>query len=189
MSLRSFVRRARSVRLGTFLVVVTIVSIASGLWADRVRRGRIREALRDPIISAAERGQTGVVRALLDRGADVNSVVNGRYPWTPLMHAAFRGHTETARLLLDRGADVDHPDLDSFTAVTIAAGEGYWDIVRLLAEHRADLRLEDGYGKTPLDYANEAGNREMAALLERYDRTWQKRRPDDQPVPSGRAAP
>jgi ankyrin repeat protein len=84
---------------------------------------------------------------------------------------------------------VDHADLDYFTAVTIAAGAGHWDIVRLLAERRADLRLGDGSGKTARDYAHEAGNREMAALLERYDSLWQKRRPDDQPVPSGRPRP
>lgn len=183
MTSRFYVPRPRPVRLRTFLIVVLIASIVLGLWADRLRRRRIRDALLGPIVSAAERGDTEGVRALLDRGADVNSVTNGRYPWTPLMHAAFRGHTATARLLVERGADLDHPDLDFFTAVTLAAGEGHWEIVRLLAKRGADLRVGDGYGKRPLDYAVAAGERELAARLRELDQAHPPRWPGDQTVP------
>lgn len=170
MGLRSFVMKARPVRLRTFLVGVTVVSVVLGIAADRARRRRIREALRGPMISAAERGDTVEVRALLDRGADVDSVTNGRYPWTPLMHAAFHGDLETAQLVVERGADLDHLDLDYFNAVTLAAGEGHWEIVRLLAERGADLRLGDGYGKAAIDYAREQGRRDMVRYLEGVER-------------------
>lgn len=166
MSLRSYVLRPRPVRLATWLIAVGVISAALGLWADGVRRRRLRDALRQPLISAAEMGDTAMVRRLLDQGADVDSVVNGRFPWTPLMHAAFRGNTETARLLIERGADLDHIDLDYFSAVTLAASEGHWEIVRALVARGALLDQADAYGKFPLDYAREAGNAEMVRLLE-----------------------
>jgi hypothetical protein len=44
-----------------------------------------------------------VIKALLDRGDDVNK--KDRNDYTPLMHAASTGNIESVRLLLDRGAD------------------------------------------------------------------------------------
>jgi ankyrin repeat protein len=49
-------------------------------------------------------GRTGVVRALLDAGMDVDT--RGWSNFTPLDQAAMHGRTDTVRLLIDRGADL-----------------------------------------------------------------------------------
>ena len=159
-------RRMLGMRVRTAVVLVGLVALARGAAMDGMRRRELRRLLADPLVEAAKAGDVAEVRRLLDRGADVDSIVNGRFPWTPLMHAAFEGREGVARLLLDRGADPDREDLDSFRAITLAAGEGHWGIVRLLIERGADAAAGDGHGKTPLDYAREARAAEMVRMLE-----------------------
>ncbi|KAF6821869.1 rolling pebbles-like protein [Colletotrichum musicola] len=58
----------------------------------------------DWLRSAARRGHCGIVRLLLDHGADADGGTIGE---TPLFAAASGGHLDVVRLLLDRGAVVD----------------------------------------------------------------------------------
>ena len=148
-------------RLRTLMMLIVVVAAGLGAYLHHVRLREARSRLAGPIIAAADRGDTAMVRRYLDRGADVNSIVNGRYPWTPLMHAAWRGHAGAVRLLIERGADLDHTDLDGFNALLLAAGEGHWGVVRLLVEAGATTSARDGYGKMALDYAREKGHRTM----------------------------
>jgi ankyrin repeat protein len=107
MAIRPRIRSRLTLRLRTVLVLVGVVAVGLGVYLDHLRRQELRRRLAQPIIDAATSGDVTRVRQLLDRGADVNSVTNGRYPWTPLMHAAFRGNTDVVRLLLERGADLN----------------------------------------------------------------------------------
>ena len=50
-----------------------------------------------PLMSASIHGHTGIVKALLAAGADVNAAQNG---WTALICACNHGHLESARLLV-----------------------------------------------------------------------------------------
>lgn len=56
-----------------------------------------------PLHMAAAKGHIGVVRALLDVGADINATCNGN--WTPLHKAAKNNHRVLFNLLLEKGAD------------------------------------------------------------------------------------
>ena len=59
-----------------------------------------------PLCMAAESGRTGVVKILLDAGADLNKA--DRSGRTPLYFAAWSGSKEVVKVLLDRGADPDN---------------------------------------------------------------------------------
>jgi ankyrin repeat protein len=152
-------------KIRSLLVLVVATGIPLALAANAERQRRLVERLKGPMVRAAEAGDVPAVRALLGRGADVDSVTNGRFPWTPLMHAASRGNLDLCRLLLGRGANPRAEDLDSFTPITLAAAEGHWDVVTLLAEHGASGVYADGHGETALSYAQEAGRDDLVPLL------------------------
>jgi ankyrin repeat protein len=160
------IRSRLTLRIRTLLVVVAVVALGLGAYLEHRRREQRRREMPYEILKAAEDGDVPRIRRLLDEGADVNSVTNGRYPWTPLMNASFHGKTDAARVLLEHGADPNRQDLDFFRAITLAAAERHWDIVRLLVEHGADVSASDGSSKTALDYAKEQHDADMARYLE-----------------------
>jgi ankyrin repeat protein len=155
-----------NLRLRTLLAAIAVVALGLGADIALVRWAERRRQLPYELLRAAEIGDVSLIRSLLAEGADVDSVVDGRYPWTPLMQASFRGHTNAARLLLEHGADPDHEDLDCYRSVTLAAAEGHWDIVRLLVERGANATKGDGQSTTALGYAEAQGEEEMIRYLE-----------------------
>jgi ankyrin repeat protein len=164
MSTRSRVRL--NLRLRTFLALIAVVAVSLGVTVTVVRRAERRRRLPYELLKAAEVGDVALIRSLLAEGADVDSVVDGRYPWTPLMHASFHGKTDAAKLLLEHGADTDHEDLDLYRSVTLAASRGHWAIVRLLVDRGADVTKGDGQSTTALGYAKDQGEEEMVRYLQ-----------------------
>ncbi|OWF39549.1 Oxysterol-binding protein-related protein 1 [Mizuhopecten yessoensis] len=137
-------------------------------------------------------GHTGVVRVLLENGADVN-VVNPNGD-TPLHKAAFTGRMETLTLLLRSEADVgkindegqtpqmigktqeikdlleaalSHESLRRQTEFLAAARSGDVDSVQeLLASDRPpNINTTDQYGNTALHIAAQADHRDMVIFL------------------------
>lgn len=72
----------------------------------------------------------GLVRQLLDSGADVNAV--GPHGMTALHMAAIDGNTETARLLLAHGADPNVRDEQHKTALDYARKGRSAEVLALL---------------------------------------------------------
>lgn len=68
---------------------------------------------------AASRGQEGIVRLLLEKGAQVGTA--DQYEETALHLAATRGYLGVTRLLLDHGAQVDVANHKNETALHQAA--------------------------------------------------------------------
>ena len=103
------------------------------------------------LTKAASLGLTEEVRAMLDKGADINerpyacedgmTSLIGRQP--VLNCAAYRGHTATVKLLLDRGADVNAKSSGTggmdLAALAIAAWQGHTSTAKLLIERGADI--------------------------------------------------
>lgn len=83
-------------------------------------------------------GNIETVRALLDKGADVNARHDG---WTPLMAAADQGQLEVARLLLSKGADVNAKTEDGYVALVNAIESSRLEMVKLLLDHGADPNI------------------------------------------------
>lgn len=99
-------------------------------------------------------GEMDTVRALLERGANVDARNPERS--TALHIAARAGSIEFVRLLLNHGAEVELQDANRFTPLMLAACEvrtnddAWSDIVRLLRSHGANPDATDEYGRTAL---------------------------------------
>lgn len=115
-----------------------------------------KQALNEQLYEAARKGDVAEVKAVLDRGADVNAKF--RYGATALFKAAERGHTEVVRLLIERGADVNVKDtFYGATAISWAVQKGHTGVVRAILAKSADEA-----GDVLLDGVR-SGNAEMAA--------------------------
>ncbi len=68
---------------------------------------------------AAYNGKDDVVKALINKGANVNVRTNDG--WTVLMSAAEQGHLTTVQVLLDEGADIKRTNADGMTVLDIIA--------------------------------------------------------------------
>lgn len=84
----------------------------------------------------ARQGRRGVVRVLIDAGADPNAPMTGG--WTPLMFAADSGEADIVADLLAAGADVNAVSLNGYTALRCARQRGRQDIVDALEAAGAD---------------------------------------------------
>ena len=85
-----------------------------------------------PLLFAASKGFTDVVKVLLDKGADPNEALqNGR---TPLHYAASKGHQYVVKLLLERGAAQNMADESGRTPLDEAAWGGHHQVVVKLLE-------------------------------------------------------
>lgn len=116
----------------------------------------LADDLSEELLAQSRKGNVSAVKALLDKGADINS--RSSYGQTPLFFACDRGHTELVKLLLDKGADVNATDtFYKATALTWASSKGHVGIVKMLIAKGAqgvDAVLVEGVQK---------GNAELAA--------------------------
>ena len=122
----------------------------------------------DSITVAARHGQTELVRALLEQGADVNAAQGDGM--TALHWAAERGHAELAALLIAASGNVEATTrIGHYTPLHLGSRGGHSRIVSTLLEAGADPHaVTTTSGVTPLHLAAAAtaGGRTVAALLE-----------------------
>src|SRR5438105_4781685 len=101
------------------------------------------------VADAAMRGDVAAVRALVQKGADVNAPQGDGS--TALHWAAELGDVEMTKLLLGARANVDaRTRLDDLTPLHVAAEEGNGPVVRLLLDARANPKAVTTHGETPL---------------------------------------
>src|SRR4028118_1651109 len=82
----------------------------------------------DQLFEAARRGDAATVKALLDRGVNVNTKF--RYGATALSYASDKGHLEVVKLLIERKADVNVKDtFYNATPIIWAAQKGHAPVV------------------------------------------------------------
>jgi|GEM_PF-1402165 len=129
------------------------------------------------LMAASSAGHRGVVRLLLDKGANVN--VRGRsFPfivspfgaslpggYTALMAASYEGRADIVSLLLAHGAKVNHQRSDGWTPPMLAAYGGNGATVRLLLNRGAQVGRGDNAGYSPLALARINGNVRGARLI------------------------
>ena len=117
----------------------------------------------DPIVLGGLFAADGYLRALLEKGADVNA--KNKYDDTALIHAAYAGDTDTVAVLLEKGADVNAKDDMGRTALIEAARQGRTETVRALLEVGADVTTRDKEGETALSKAEKHNYSDVIALL------------------------
>ncbi|MEW6302593.1 MAG: ankyrin repeat domain-containing protein [Verrucomicrobiota bacterium] len=100
----------------------------------------------EALFDAARRDEPGMLRQLLDAGADVNA--QDGYGRSALFNAAGANALKTARLLIDRRARIDLPDQNGQTPLLYAVEFGHAAMVSLLLQHGADVhtKLRSGGG-------------------------------------------
>jgi ankyrin repeat protein len=128
------------------------------------------ESNRTLLHHAAFRGHPELVRYLIERGIDVNSVADDGT--TPLMDAARMpgsggGDTrlEVVRLLVGNGAYVNARDDRGRTPLHRAASDGFLEGARLLIENGADVNARTERGTTPLQEAMDGQYPQVAELI------------------------
>lgn len=119
-----------------------------------------------PLHLAAFFGHPELAKALLNRGANVDSRSTNAMKNTPL-HAAIAGRkSDVVRVLIDRGADVNARQTGGWTALQSAAQSGDRELVELLLVSGADPNLRADNNQAALDLALLKGHAEIAELLE-----------------------
>ena len=89
-----------------------------------------RDGLDANIIEAAKKGYAPIVRAFLEKGADVNAAAdNGA---TALHWAAAKGSADIAGVLLKAGADPRRTDANGLTALMLAEEKGHGAVAELI---------------------------------------------------------
>ena len=100
---------------------------------------------------AAEKGELGVVKDLLEDGADVNK--QDKKGKTALHYAATEGHSKIVRILIVKKGDVNVKDQNGETPLHFASYKGYLGIVETMVENGANINVKGINGFTPLHYA------------------------------------
>lgn len=116
-----------------------------------------------PLIYAARYARAEMVNYLLAKGADVNASTH--WGTTALKEAVRKGSREVTQALLDAGADVDEADMHHETPLFDAVRYRRMWAVSLLLARNAHVAIRNDEGRTPLAYAAEQHQPEIAAAL------------------------
>lgn len=107
-----------------------------------------------PLVRAAQLGEYGHVKRLLQQGSDVNTTdYNGM---TGLMVAARRGDLLFVKAFIDAGARVNiKSDWLGSTALLWAVAENHIDVAKVLLASGADPNIGDDHGKAAIVHAED----------------------------------
>ena len=135
---------------------------------------------RDPSVVSARTGdgfaalhlgcffrRANIVKLLLERGADVNSLASNPTQLRPLHSATAGRDLATVQAVLAAQPDVNARQIRGFVALHSAALSGDLAIAEELLRAGANKRLCADDGKDALTFAREGGHRELELLLAR----------------------
>jgi ankyrin repeat protein len=113
------------------------------------------------LMLAALKGQLGLARRLLERGAAVH-----QEGWNALHYAATGPEPQVVALLLERGAVLEARSPNGSTALMMAARYGSEQSVVLLLSRQASLEARNDRGMNAADFARSAGREALAKRLD-----------------------
>lgn len=124
---------------------------------------RVRAAGGPDLVDAAKRQDTVAVRALVEKGTDVNVAAGDGA--TALHWAAHWNDISTLDLLLEAGANTNAANAFGVTALSLACTNGAAAAVDKLLAAGADPNIAQATGETPLMTCARAGNAEAVTSL------------------------
>lgn len=122
-----------------------------------------------PIHYAAFTGNSELVRALAEKGVDINKS-SYLFGDTPIRAAAAKGHAKVVLELIKAGVDVNKAGWFGITPLYVAANKGHIDTAKALIESGADVN-KAAWLATPLRTAVRHGQTELATLLREHGAT------------------
>ena len=125
-----------------------------------------------PLMMAAIKGHTELVKLLIAKDADVNKT-----GWTPLHYAASSAKKSIIEILLNHSAYIDAESPNGSTPLMMAAMYGNAECVRLLLEGGADPTLINQAGLTASDFAKRVSRLDSVALIEAAVKKWNQPKP------------
>lgn len=124
---------------------------------------------------AARLNRHEVVKALIEKGADVNRI-NWDHSFNPLMFCIYEGdnHSEedkenklkTVKLLIDANTNLNFED--RFSAFTLACQVNETEVIKLLLQYNINIDFKDEDGQSGLDYLKEHYNQEAINMVNSY---------------------
>jgi ankyrin repeat protein len=138
-----------------FVPVPRPAYLLQALWNEDI--GRIKDLLGKgadpnaqtscgtrPLLIAAKRGNTEIIRILIENGAQVDG--RDKNGLTPLMSAASAGRVGNVEVLIAAAANLNAKDNKGITALMWATVKGFADVVEILISKGADVnaRTTDG---------------------------------------------
>jgi ankyrin repeat protein len=120
-----------------------------------------------PVHFAAYHNRQNCLEQLVSRGCQADVVDEAGS--TPLHLAADQGHNEMVIMLLAMGLKIDAQDTTyGRSPLHYAAMSGHGAVVRTLLLNCANDNLRDNQDKTPIDLAEEQGNKGLAAAMKHF---------------------
>jgi len=116
-----------------------------------------------PVADAAMRGNSDVVRQLVENGVDINAAQPDGA--TALQWAAYNSDEELAQFLLANGADPAAANRNGSTPLWLAANRGDAEMIAILLEGGADANEALPLGRRPLMLASRSGVVEAVEIL------------------------
>ena len=125
--------------------------------------GRFAHEIRRPLLIAAERGDLGTIRLLVDNAAHL---VFKDEDGETVVHSAVRsGKKDVVDFFLSSKCAIDAKRKEGWTPLRIAVDRADVEMVKLLVANHADVEVADAAGVTPLAAAETAGNAELVNVL------------------------
>lgn len=124
----------------------------------------------DALMYAALHGHLLMVKHLIELGASVN-----KPGWTALHYAATYGHTDICNLLIEESAYIDAESPNRTTPLMMAAKFVKRETVMTLINAGADPTPKNDAGLTAANFAEQAGDKELADWLHRREDDFRRR--------------
>ena len=117
-----------------------------------------------PLELATELGHTEIVQALLEAKACTDMVCKIQL----LQISCWFKHIDIAKLLIKAGADVNLRLEDKSTLLIDIAGEGDFELTKILVEAGAEIDVIDRYGNSPLGLAIRNGHQKIVDYFRKF---------------------